>query len=269
MHDPDINYVRPVIDGALAGHYELPESVTELIAARERLADALERVPQADAAEKARTALRDGLLNAAIAGKAFPTAAAVTKAEAQDRDVTELRDALRELLDRSSYDIRAAVENARDEITRTLQRGLAEVVARAAKCTAALGGAEMNADSILACAPAAHVAYQELRDLGARYVALSRCHERLWSAIPPQVDIDGYFTTSKNGIDMFPPAARAHGRKPPWPTDDSAAFLVWAHRNGLVLWLPTRIERDEYAVERFPDSPPAKRWTERRLLGVR
>lgn len=264
----ELSRFAQLFNGGAAGHYSLPDDVTELVAAIEHVESQLAAAPTSTNTDTARDEMRRAIYAAALDPDSAPKLPNVSKAEERDREANELRAALRDVIDQFVDELSTTIDDARDAITtQHLQPALAAILAAVPALVDELGGAEWNPAAILDAAPSAHEAYRQLRVLGERYRAIAAAHSALWREVQPQADGDGYLSWSKNGPDVWDPRLRGRS-EPPWPTTGGSELLVWAHRNGLELWEPTLAERDALFLQNFPTSPGAKAHAARQMANA-
>lgn len=230
-----------LFNGADAGYFTLPATVTAGIAAIENLEAERQRLATLPAGMTGFELIEE-IKTAARAGTKFPTGAALAEAErdrlARDTYATALNNAAGQLEDILEGAVVAAAETI---ITGHLRPALNEVVADTTRIATELRPYGIEPHGLLAAPDKARKARQDLDRVTVHYRAL-RDAQGAASSLRGEAMDNGRLFEIRNYTDLT--AGYRAGAKP-WPTDDTAAKLLWFIDHGADIWMPTVAERDD------------------------
>lgn len=235
----------PVLGALLAGHaagaFDLPPGMAEN---RERLVS-LQAVVAAQHAPAAEQTARAAAVLALTADPATDVVAAVLDARAADAEHQMRVDLLLE-----------ALEHAHDQAD-VLPDGWGAVLQAAhARCTAQLRTAfctfsrvSVDPNDLWAASPQVRGAWTSFTRAALHYEMILAVHRLVRAASPAERDLEGLFFEISNMDEVW--RERVEGLRPvsvmvqPWPPrSDPLGWLIWAHRAGAELYLPSREAQD-------------------------
>lgn len=249
---PELARLSPLWAGADSGVFDLPAEIAQTRATLHRLeADALLRVPDP---KTAHIAVIESMIDAAKHDRALPDAAKLLATKtAHSADVERVR-LVEQAAETVANELLSLVLSSEPGITARFLRPVFEKVladARGAVATFAEHG--MTASDLLRAPQKARDSWLSLDDLAERYQLLRAAHAALRTAgARPRLD-DGEFSEFLNLREFYPQGKMvgAGSAKPPWPTGDRRAFLVWLVTSSARPWMPTVDDQDAAYDEKY------------------
>lgn len=200
--------------------------------------------------------LTDLVMVAAVNGGPLPDLDAVAHGFARRQAASALATAARITVDALEDRIVGATLGAADEIVEHhLAPAFDDVLQDLRRVAHLLEHRDLNPSTLLSAPVKVREARIELDVIVNRYGTMQMIYGSLGPALDITLDVTGRFSEMSNPVDIVGSNDPIGHARPPWPTDDPAARLLWLVGHGAELWMPTAEQRDAAFRAAFPDSP--------------